>query len=229
MKVLLVDDDVDLLDILAFTLRREGIAVLTANDGTAALEVCATEQPDLVFMDINMGRIDGLEALRRLRQELVSQVPVIMLTVRDSEAEIVRAFDLGADDYIVKPFSPRQLLARARAVVRRSGADLPRKVTAGDVMLDPTSHQANVCGSPVRLTPLEYRLLHALVTHRGQVLPSEHIIERVWGYSGEGDATLLKGLVHRLRGKIEPDPSKPRYIQAVRGVGYVFPNPSKRA
>jgi DNA-binding response OmpR family regulator len=227
MKILAVDDDIQLATIIAFTLRREGFFVITAHDGHQALELWADEQPDLVLLDVNLPRLDGYEVLRQIRTH--SPTPVIMLTARSDEEDLVRGLDLGADDYIAKPFSPKTLLARIRAVLRRSGTttsgDLsPNDLTAGDLHLDPDRQEARLRDGPaIKLTPLEYRLLHYLIVNRGQVIPADTLIEHVWGYRDTGDRTLLKQLVRRLRRKIEPDPATPRYIETIPNIGYTFP------
>lgn len=219
MRVLVVDDDLQLASLIAFALRREGYQVLHAADGESALALWETEQPDLILLDINLPRLNGYEVLRRIRA--VSATPVIMLTVRGEEEDMVRGLDLGADDYIAKPFSPKNLLARIRAVLRRSGRQPPADLTLGDLTVDVDRQEVRRAdGTVIRLTPLEFRLLHYLLINQGQVLPAELIIEHVWGYDADGDRTLLKQLVRRLRLKIEPDPTHPRYIETVPGVGY---------
>jgi DNA-binding response OmpR family regulator len=221
MRVLVVDDDLQLAALIAFALRREGYQVLHATNGESALALWEAEQPDLILLDINLPRLDGYEVLRRIRA--ASDTPVIMLTVRGEEDDMVRGLDLGADDYIAKPFSPKNLLARIRAVLRRSGQPLPADLTLGDLTVDVDRQGVRRAdGTAIRLTPLEFRLLHYLLVNQGQVLPAEMIIEHVWGYDTDGDRTLLKQLVRRLRLKIEPDPAHPRYIETVPGVGYTI-------
>ncbi len=221
MKILAVDDDVQLATIIAFTLRREGFIVLSAHDGQAALALWEAEQPNLVLLDVNLPRLNGYEVLRHIRE--AGKTPVIMLTVRGDEEDMVRGLDLGADDYIPKPFSPKTLLARIRAVLRRSGAAPTGDLAASDLRLDVDRQEVRIAdGAPVKLTPLEFRLLHFLMIHRGQVLPSETLIEHVWGYGDTGDRMLLKQLVRRLRRKIEADPANPTYIETVGSVGYAL-------
>jgi DNA-binding response OmpR family regulator len=221
MKVLVVDDDEQLAALVAFTLRREGYEVVSASDGVAALESWAAERPDLVLLDVNLPRLDGYEVLARLRAG--GGPPVILLTVRSDEEDVVRGLDLGADDYVAKPFSPRTLLARIRAVLRRGGIAPSDDVAAGDLRLDADRQEVLVGDrAPVRLTPLEYRLLDYLMVNAGRVLKTEALIEHVWGYEGTGDRVLLKQLVRRLRRKVEPDPAHPRYVQTVSGIGYVL-------
>ncbi len=222
MKILLVDDDAQLSSIIGFALKRESWMVVNARDGRAALDMWAKEQPDLVLLDINLPKLSGLQVLQRIRAE--SQTPVIMLTVRADEEDVVRGLDLGADDYIAKPFSPATLLARIRAVLRRSTTTVPGgDLTAGDLRLD-VDRQQVVRGDtpPVHLTPLEFRLLQYLIVQQGQVVESDGLIQHVWGYDETGDRMLLKQLIRRLRRKIEPDPANPRYIETVPNVGYCF-------
>ncbi len=221
MRVLVVDDDMQLAALIAFTLRREGFEVIKAADGEAALAAWEAQQPDLVILDVNLPRLDGYKVLRRIRA--AGLTPVIMLTVRDEEDDMVRGLDLGADDYIAKPFSPKNLLARIRAVLRRSGKQPPADLTFDDLTLDVDRQEVRRAGGEViKLTPLEFRLLHYLFVNQGQVLPSDMIIEYVWGYGDSGDRSALKQLVRRLRLKIEPDPGTPRYIETVPGVGYTL-------
>jgi len=221
MRVLVVDDDLQLAALIAFTLRREGFEVIKAADGEAALAAWEAQQPDLVILDVNLPRLDGYKVLRRIRA--AGPTPVIMLTVRDEEDDMVQGLDLGADDYIAKPFSPKNLLARIRAVLRRSGKQPPADLTFGDLTLDVDRQEVRRAGGEaIKLTPLEFRLLHYLFVNQGQVLPSDMIIEYVWGYGDSGDRAALKQLVRRLRLKIEPDPGTPRYIETVPGVGYTL-------
>jgi DNA-binding response OmpR family regulator len=221
MKILLVDDDLTLAEVTAFALRRAGYVVVAAHDGDEALRVWEAEQPDLIILDIQLPGQDGLTLCRAIRQ--VSSVPIIMLTVRNSDDDIVLGLELGADDYLPKPFSPKQLIARAGAVLRRSIA-VPRhgRLVAGELALD-TAHQvAHTPQGSVRLTPLEFRLLHYLLVNHGQVVPTDTILTHVWGYADSGDRALLKQLVYRLRQKIEPPEARRHYIETVPGIGYTI-------
>jgi DNA-binding response OmpR family regulator len=178
------------------------------------------EQPDLVLLDVNLPGLNGFEVLRRLRERAAT--PVMMLTVHNSEEDEVRGLDLGADDYLTKPFSPRTLLARVRALLRR-GEGEPRAEAqqAGDLALNPEALAVTVRGgAPVRLTNLEFRLLQYLLANAGHALPAERLITHVWGYHEAGDRQILKQLVHRLRQKIETDPAAPQYLVTAPGVGY---------
>ncbi len=221
MKLLLVEDDLSLSDVLAFTLRRAGFDVVTAYDGLAGVRTWEQESPDLVVLDLNLPKLDGLSVCRRIRSQ--SETPIIMLTVRDADEEVVRGLETGADDYIIKPFSPNQLVARVRAVLRRAGmASTPGVLTAADLSLDRSRNEASRPNQPpIRLTPLETRLLESLMLNAGQVLSADMLINVVWGADG-GDRAMLKQLVYRLRTKIEPDPSQPTLIETVPGIGYAL-------
>ena len=222
MKILIVDDDLELLGLISFALRQAGYLVLEAPDGPSALRVFELEQPDLVLLDYNLPRMNGLEVLKSMRAS-GSRVPIMMLTVRAGEEDQVRALDHGADDYLTKPFSPRTLLARVRALLRRAGVEKPAPMTAGDFTLDAENQAVSVRGAPpVRLTRLEFRLLQLLMANQGHSLPVERLTGHVWGYRGMGDRQLLKQLVHRLRQKIERDPAEPDYLLTVPGVGYLL-------
>jgi len=229
MKVLVVDDDLDLLKVIAFALRQAGYLVLEAQEGPAGLAVFERERPDLVVLDVNMPRLNGFEVLKRIRAG-GHATPVMLLTVRSAEEDQVRGLDLGADDYLTKPFSPRTLLARVRALLRRAGVDKPAPLTSGDLVLDLSAQSVRVGGRPaVRLTNLESRLLQLLLANGGHTLPLERLTSHVWGLRGTGDRQLLKQLVHRLRRKIEEDPGAPRYLVTVSGLGYALhPSPGKR-
>ena len=222
MKILVVDDDLELLGLIAFALRQAGYLVIEAQDGPSALSAVEAEKPELVVLDVNMPRIDGFEVLRRIRAS-GSSIPVMMLTVRSSEEDQVRGLDLGADDYLTKPFSPRTLLARVRALLRRAGVEKPGPMSAGDLQMNAERQTLSVGGgAPVSLTALEFRLLQMLLANAGHALPVERLTSHVWGYRGMGDRQLLKQLVHRLRRKIERDPAEPRYLVTVAGVGYAL-------
>jgi DNA-binding response OmpR family regulator len=223
MKLLVVDDDADLRAIVAFALRDAGYLVVEAGDAAVALERAASELPDLVVLDLNLGSSDGLDLITSLRARNGEPRPVLVLSVRSAEEDLVRALDLGADDYLTKPFSPRTLLARVRAVLRRSGVERPEPLVAGSLSVDLDRRLATVAGgAPIRLTPLELRLLQFLVARAGETVPAERLLVHVWGGRGEGDRQLLKQLVHRLRQKIEPEPVAPRFVVTVAGEGYRF-------
>lgn len=221
MKILVVDDDVDLRSLIGFSLRQAGYLVIEAGDGPRALAEMKAERPDLVILDVNLPRMSGFEVLEKVRA--VSEIPVMMLTVRAGEEDQVRGLDLGADDYLAKPFSPRTLLARVRALLRRSGPERAGTLDAGEISVDPERQTVRVGGGePVRLTSTELRLLQILVANEGHTLPAERLTRHVWGDRGAGDRQLLKQLVHRLRQKIEREPASPKYLLTVTGVGYTL-------
>lgn len=223
MKILVVDDDRVLADLVDFTLRREGFQVIQAHDGAAALRRWQEEQPDLLVLDINLPhavpKMDGFVICQRIREE--SDTPIILLTVREEEDDIVRGLQLGADDYILKPFQPRQLVARVQAVLRRTGkTTTPDFHTFGDLTLFHERRTVQVKeGEKIPLTSLENRLLAYLMLHGGHILSYEDIINHIWGPGG-GNREMLRQLVRRLRGKIEPDPAVSVYIENLPGVGY---------
>ena len=219
MKILVVDDDRELRELIGFVLRSAGYLVVEAGDGLEALRQHGAEKPDLVILDVNLPGIDGFEVCRRIRVD--ADTPVMMLTVRGEEADQVRGLDLGADDYLAKPFSPRTLLARVRALLRRGGAERPAPLGSGAIVLDPDLQTVSVGGaSAVRLTNLEFRLLQLMVTTPNRTVPPERLLRHVWGHRATADRQLLKQLVHRVRQKVEADPAEPRYLKTVSGVGY---------
>ena len=221
MKILVVDDDLELSSLIGYALRQAGYMVIEAGDGVAALEAFERESPALVILDVNLPRLSGLEVCRRIRA--ASRTPVMMLTVKSAEEDQVQALDLGADDYLTKPFSPRTLLARVRALLRRAGEEKPMPLAAGAFSLDLELQSVAVRGGdPVRLTRLELRLLQILLANAGHTLPAERLLAHVWGSRGSGDRQLLKQLVHRLRQKIEAEATEPRYLVTVSGVGYAL-------
>jgi DNA-binding response OmpR family regulator len=226
MSVLIVEDDSDLLDILCFAVRRGGYDVVAAHDGAAALQLWKTKNPELVLLDVDLPKMSGWEVCKAIRSE--SSTPVIMLTASSNDADVVKGLELGADDYVTKPFSPRQLMARIQTVLRRAkdAVDEPRKgwkaITAGALRLDPQWRTVEHDGRTTRLTATEFKILYELVVHQGQVLTHQLLTDRVWGYEGVDDAGLLKGHIRNLRRKLETDPSNPTYIQTVAGIGYTF-------
>lgn len=226
MKVLVVEDDLALSDVVSFTLRRAGYEVVTAYDGLAAVEAFEQSPSDLILLDLNLPRLDGMGVCRKVRS--ISDVPIIILSVRASDEAVVRGLEMGADDYMVKPFSPAQLVARIRAVMRRVGISAaPAELTVAGLALDRSRGEVlrGDESAPVRLTGLEQKLLEAMMLQPGQVIPSDALINTVWGPEG-GDRTMLKQLVYRLRSKIEVDASKPVYIETVPGIGYAFNPPN---
>jgi len=215
MKILVVDDDLDLADVISFTLRRAGFETLLAYDGRAALDRWQSESPDLIILDINLPKLDGTKVCQQIRQQ--SDTPIIMLTVRSNEDDIVRGLEIGADDYIVKPFSPRQLVARVEAVLRRAGSPqvISSPITVNDFTFDPSRNEVQKDGNIIaHLTPLESRLMEILMINNNHVLLTDTLIDNVWGPAG-GDRTMLKQLVYRVRKKIESDLSNPVYLITV--------------
>lgn len=219
MKVLVIEDDLSLSDVLAFTLRRAGYQVVTSFDGLAGLEKFQSEDPDLIVLDLNLPKLDGLALCRRIRQ--IADTPIIILSVRDSDDTIVQGLEMGADDYVVKPFSPNQLLARIKAVSRRSGlAETLGPLELPNLVFDRSRNEIQRShDEPQRLTPLEAKLLETLMINAGQVLSSDKLISAVWG-PGAGDRMMLKQLVYRLRSKIDPPPPAESLIETVSGIGY---------
>ena len=222
MKVLIVEDDLALSDVLSFTLRRAGFETTIAHDGVVALERWETDPPDLIILDLNLPKLDGLSVCRRIRAQ--NDTPIIILSVRSEDEDIVAGLDLGADDYVVKPFSPRQLVARIEAVLRRASNQpiCSGPITIADLTLEPSRLEL-WCGQHfvTCLTRLECRLLEVLMCNKGQVVPADCLVDNVWGAEG-GNRAMLKQLVYRLRRKIEVDASYPNYLVTVPGVGYAF-------
>ena len=219
MKILIVDDDADLLALVSFALTQAGFAIVKAGDAPEALRVFAAEAPDLAILDINLPGGSGFDVCRAIRGR--SRVPVMMLTVRGEESDLVKALELGADDYLTKPFSPRTLLARVRALLRRAGMETSGPMTAGPFRLDLEALALAIDGAPpMRLTKLESRLVQILIANAGHVVGTERLLVHVWGRRGSGDRQLLKQLVHRLRQKIETDPANPHHLVTESGAGY---------
>jgi DNA-binding response OmpR family regulator len=220
MKVLVADDDRDLLELIGFALSQAGFLVVKAPDGPTAVRLFDAESPDLVVLDINMPGASGFQVCEAIRAR--SRVPVMMLTVRSEEEDLVRALELGADDFLSKPFSPRTLLARIKALLRRAGMEsAAAPVTAGRITLDLEDHTVQIAErAPVRLTKLELRLLQMLLAHAGRTVSSDRLLVHIWGHRNSGDRQLLKQLVHRLRQKIETDPALPTRLQTAAGAGY---------
>ena len=217
-RVLVVDDDQALAEMLGIVLRKEGYEVATCGDGARALPMIRQFRPDLVLLDVMLPSMDGVEVCRLLRAE--SGVPVIMLTARTDTKDVVAGLEAGADDYVVKPFKPQELLARVRARLRRDSADDDQKLQVGDVLIDVAGHQVTRDGEQIPLTPLEFDLLVALASKHSQVFDRESLLEQVWGYRHAGDTRLVNVHVQRLRSKIEKDPENPQIVVTVRGVGY---------
>ncbi len=222
-RLLVVEDEESIVDALSYMLRKEGFEVAVVNAGPAALDEMDRTGADLVLLDLMLPGLPGTEVCRQLRQR--SNVPVIMLTAKDSEVDKVVGLELGADDYVTKPFSSRELVARIRAVLRRRGEPeelLSATLEAGPVRMDVDRHVVTVGGTAVQLPLKEFELLELLLRNAGRVLTRMQLIDRVWGSDYVGDTKTLDVHIKRLRAKIEPDPSTPRYIVTVRGLGYKF-------
>jgi len=228
--VLVVDDDRRYRDLLELNLTRRGYRALTAPDGLTVLNLLEREPVDLLILDLMLPDIDGYELCRRIRE--YSDVPIIMLTAKAEEPYKVRGLNLGADDYVTKPFGPDELLARVEAVLRRRGANASAvtrpPLVSGDLAIDFARHRVTLRGQEVHLTPHEYRLLYHLATNAGRVLVHEEILRRAWGSGYEDQTEVLHTTVRRLRRKIEHDPSAPRYLLTRRGIGYMLAAPPAR-
>jgi len=219
--VLVVDDEPIVRQVVAAYLRQEGHPTLEAADGRAALELIERSEPGLIVLDLMLPGIDGLELCRLIRGR--SDVPVIMLTARGEEADRIVGLDLGADDYVTKPFSPRELVARVRSVLRRVPARVEaERIVAGRLVIEPAAREVTRDGVPLKLTVKEFDLLAFLAAHPRLVFSRDQLMERVWGYEAAFDTGTVTVHVRRLREKIEDDPSRPRHVQTVWGVGYRF-------
>jgi DNA-binding response OmpR family regulator len=229
-KILVVEDDPTLLETLAYNLTRQGYDVATAVDGVAAVEVARREHPDLIVLDVMLPRMDGFEVCRTVRQEM--NVPILMLTARDDEIDKVVGLEVGADDYMTKPFSMRELMARVKALLRRvrlvreemvvAAAPDAEQLTFEDMVLDLTRGEVRRANKPLTMKPKEYELLVFLARHRGVALSRDLILERVWGWDFAGGTRTVDVHVRWLREKIEPNPAQPTRIVTVRGIGYRF-------
>jgi DNA-binding response OmpR family regulator len=219
MRILVADDDADLRALIGFTLMQAGFDICTAVDGESALLAFQRDSPDLVLLDINMPEPNGLKVCREIRGR--SPVPIMMLTVRDVEEDLVEAFDSGADDYVHKPFSPRALLARVRALIRRSEPFDSGPVTAGQLRLDPEQRTLQLgAAAPIRLTPLELKAMQLMMVTPGRTVTAEKLLLHLWGRATARERRTLKQLIYRLRNKIEVEASAPEVLQTTPGAGY---------
>jgi two-component system, OmpR family, KDP operon response regulator KdpE len=221
--ILAVDDEPGVLRLIRLELSSQGLRVVTASDGEEALRIAEQQRPDIVILDIMMPNISGLEVMRRLRER--SSVPVILLTAKDHDQDKVRGLDMGADDYLVKPFNPEELSARVRAVLRRGirvGDGEENVVTVGDVEIDLTRRLVKKSGEIVSLTRTEWMLLQQLASNAGKVMLNTELLSKVWGPEYRDDLQYLRVWVSRLRGKLESDPSKPTIIKTLQGIGYLL-------
>ena len=222
--ILVVDDDISTIKILRANLENEGYKVLTAMDGAEALQSVEMELPDLIILDIMMPKMDGFEVCQRLREW--SQIPIIMLSALGSESDKVKCLDVGADDYMTKPFGASELIARVKAVLRRTETPgtipIQPSFTAADLEVNFAGRRVTVAGEEVKLTPTEFSLLQELVLNTGKVLTHTHLLNKVWGLEYREERQYLHVFIRRLRAKLERDPTDPRYIMSVPGVGYQF-------
>lgn len=227
-KVLVVDDEKNIVSILAFNLKKEGYEVITAYDGKQAIEAAFKEDPDLILLDIMMPEINGFEACKKIREKM--NTPIIMLTARAEELDKVLGLELGADDYVTKPFSVRELIARVKANLRRKPEvneikqenESENSLKFKDIVIDMDKYEVRKRGIPLELTLREYELVKFLASQKSQIFSRENLLEKVWGYEYYGDLRTVDVTIRRLREKLEDDPSKPEYIMTKRGVGYYF-------
>ncbi|MBM6727686.1 response regulator YycF [Limosilactobacillus ingluviei] len=230
-KVLVVDDEKPISDIIKFNLEKEGYEVLIAYDGEEALARVEADDPDLIILDLMLPKIDGLEVAKRVRVK--HSTPIIMVTAKDSELDKVLGLELGADDYVTKPFSNRELVARVKANLRRQEAvttaadNRKADIKVGDLTIHPDAYTVTKRGENINLTHREFELLHYLARHLGQVINREHLLQTVWGYDYFGDVRTVDVTVRRLREKIEDNPSHPEWLVTRRGVGYYLANPNQ--
>lgn len=223
-RVLVVDDEEAIVKLVAFNLQKEGFRTLAAGDGREAWEIIQQEKPDLIVLDVMLPEMDGFTLCRMLRQEKIA-TPILMLTARDEEIDKVLGLELGADDYLTKPFSPRELVARVKAILRRINGEKPfedGQLTFGGLIIYPEKYEVRSNGRLIDLTAREFELLLLLCRNAGLVMSREHILEKIWGYDYYGDTRVVDVHIRHLREKIETDPASPHYIKTVRGVGYKF-------
>jgi len=229
-RILLVDDEPKLVRLVQEILTATDYQIMVACNGTHGVEMVAVEKPDLVLLDLILpGELDGYEVARRVRE--FSDVPIIMLTAKVREADVLRGFEVGADDYITKPFSAKELLARMRAVLKRvkgeAVAPTESEIVYGNLVIDLARRRVTLAGRQIALTPTEYSLLHELATHCNQVLLHEQLLTAVWGAEYRNDLDYLRAYIHYLRQKLEPDPSNPKIILSTPGVGYMLVGPDQ--
>lgn len=223
-RVLVVDDEEAILKLLEYNLVQAGFDVLTADNGPGALQKIEEERPDLIVLDLMLPGMDGMELTQTLRREGID-TPIIMLTAKGEEIDRILGLEMGADDYVTKPFSPRELVARVKAVLRRTGEESGRGDTVyrcGEITVDVQRYEVMRGDQPVELTPREFELLHYMIQNSGRVMTRDHLLDKVWGYEFVGDTRIVDVHISHLREKLEPDPKNPQYIKTVRGVGYKF-------
>ncbi|MEC2077656.1 response regulator transcription factor [Metabacillus fastidiosus] len=232
-KILVVDDEQSISTLLQYNLKQAGYDVLTAFDGEEGLLKCISEEPDLVVLDLMLPRMDGIEVCKQLRQRKI-MVPILMLTAKDDEFDKVLGLELGADDYMTKPFSPREVVARVKAILRRTqtstgkemvGNHIPEKLSIGDLKVLPEHYEAYYADERLDLTPKEFELLVYLAKHKGRVLTRDQLLSAVWNYDFAGDTRIVDVHISHLREKIERNTKKPLYIKTIRGLGYKLEEP----
>lgn len=230
-KVLVVDDEPSIVTLLRFNLEKAGFSVITAEDGKAGLDMAMAEKPDLIILDLMLPGMDGMDVCKTLRQEKV-KTPIFMLTAKDDEFDKVLGLELGADDYLTKPFSPREVIARVKAILRRTNMnDLPEEVVKdevieiGELTIFPEKYEAALSGTKLELTPKEFELLLYLANNQGKVLSRHQLLDAVWNYDFAGDSRIVDVHVSHLREKIETDTKQPVYIKTIRGFGYKLEKP----
>jgi len=223
-RILIVEDEQDLVRLLKYNLDKEGFRVNAVSDGSLVLAEMRREEPDLLVLDLMLPGMDGLEICRQVRRhDRYSSIPILMLTARSDEADRVVGLEIGADDYVTKPFSMRELIARVRALLRRREPLAQRNsVQRGNLTIDPSAHAVSVAGRQVELSALEFRLLHHLASHPGLVFSRDQLLDRVWGNDRSVTPRSVDVYIRRVREKIEEEPQKPAYLQTVHGVGYRF-------
>ncbi|MBU7008600.1 response regulator transcription factor [Phosphitispora fastidiosa] len=227
--ILVVDDESHIVELVRFNLEKEGYNVISAQDGLKAYKMAAEHKPDLIVLDVMLPEMDGFEVCRQIQKDIeMAEIPIIMLTARSEEIDKVLGLEIGADDYITKPFSPRELIARVKARLRRITAKQQNPEISGqvirinDLIIDPDRFEVVIDGTRLELTPKEFELLRILAKNRGRVLSREFLLETIWGYEYIGDSRTVDVHIRHLRQKLESDPANPRYIETVRGVGYKF-------
>lgn len=226
----MVEDEPSIVTLLTYNLEQAGFQVLTAEDGNQGLKLALEEKPDFIILDIMLPGMDGIEICKKLRQEKV-KTPILMLTARDDELDKVLGLELGADDYMTKPFSPRELVARIKAIMRRTNFENETEeddvIVIGDLLINESRHVVQFKGKPLELTPKEFELLLFFAKHRGKVLSRDQLLNGVWDFEYDGDTRIVDVHVSHLREKIEDNPKKPKYIQTIRGFGYKMEGPSE--
>ncbi|RYM06912.1 response regulator transcription factor [Sporolactobacillus sp. THM7-7] len=226
-KILVVDDEPSIVTLLSFNLKKAGYDIITAGKGDEVLRQVKEQHPDLIVLDLMLPGMDGMDVCKKLRQEFIF-IPILMLTARDDELDKILGLELGADDYMTKPFSPREVVARVKAILRRSDIGKQQQeevLTVGDIKVYPNNFEATYKGQEIQLTPKEFELLVYLMQHRGRVMTREQLLNAVWNYEFAGDTRIVDVHVSHLREKIEDVSRKPLYIKTVRGLGYKLEEP----